>query len=39
MGYKINKYDFDKIVTQELLDYLSADVTNIQQKVDQFLYS
>jgi hypothetical protein len=38
MGYKITKFDFDKVVTLELLDYLSTNVNNIQQKVDQFLY-
>ena len=39
MGYKINKYDFDKICTPELLDYLSATEDTLQEKVTQYLYA
>lgn len=38
MGHKICKFEFDGVVTNELLWYLSADHTNIHQKVQQFLY-
>jgi ankyrin repeat protein len=38
MGHKICKFEFDGIITDELLWYLSADHNNIHQKVQQFLY-
>lgn len=37
MGHKICKFDFDGIVTNELLYYLSATPDNIHQKAEQFL--
>jgi hypothetical protein len=38
MGYKINLYDFDKVCTPELLNYLSATEATLQEKVTQYLY-
>lgn len=37
MGYQICKFDYDSIITNELLDYLSATPQNIQEKVRQYL--
>jgi hypothetical protein len=37
MGYKICKYYEDKLVTQELLDYLSATPETIDAKVNHYL--
>lgn len=37
MGYKICKYHEDKMITQELLDYLSATAETIDVKVNNYL--
>lgn len=37
MGYKICQYDYDGIVTKELLDYLSATPDTITEKVKEYL--
>lgn len=38
MGYKITKFDFDKEITQDIVDYLGATPENIQMRVNEYLY-
>lgn len=38
MGYKITKYEFDGIITDELLHYLDATPETLSQKVQEYLY-
>lgn len=39
MGHKICKYDFDKIPSHDIMNYLSANEKNLQQKVNDYLYN
>lgn len=38
MGYKITKYDFDGVVTDELLNYFDTTPEKLPQKAKEYLY-